>query len=251
MFDVDTVEGQERFKQQSENELEETKKKNVASKYISDISKASEKKKVEQSLVYEKMAEKQLSRENKQFGNKDRYITSSYLKMMEEGKQFLKEDEEKEKFNKAHSVGNEENALGLYKTLYQNDIFAGGHRPDIAQIMDKKNEQIRTNEMNKSSEAAKSKDTIPSSEEQPVKESNSKVLEQPSRKEIPKSRSKSRSKSPRGRNEPKIEKKEPKENKEPKEEVEPPKPEKVETKEDKIKSAKERYLQRKLNQLQE
>ena len=67
--------------------IEVEKKKNVyfarspyfqkESKYVSLINNASEKRKIEQSINYENMAKKEMDRENKEYGNKDRYVTSS------------------------------------------------------------------------------------------------------------------------------------------------------------------------------
>lgn len=50
--------------------------KKQGSKYINNILKASEKRKVEQSMIYEKIAEKELQREGKDAGG-EKYVTAS------------------------------------------------------------------------------------------------------------------------------------------------------------------------------
>lgn len=63
--------------------------------------------------MQERVAEKQIERENAQYGDKERFVTSSYLKMMEENKQFEEEDRLKEAYNQEHSATNQVPTLFL------------------------------------------------------------------------------------------------------------------------------------------
>jgi hypothetical protein len=119
--------------QQRRQVVEETKKtKNLGSRYIGHIIENTEKRKREQSLVYEKMTENELKREGKEFADKEKFVTSSYLKMMEENKKWEAEDKKKEEYNKAHTAESQNSVAGLYKTLYDQDVFSGGFRPDLS-----------------------------------------------------------------------------------------------------------------------
>lgn len=60
-----------------------------------------EKRKIEQTMIYEKIEGQKLQREGEQAGGQV-YVTKSYKQKMEEGRKFLEEDAAKEAYNKEH-----------------------------------------------------------------------------------------------------------------------------------------------------
>jgi len=238
-------------------EIEQQKRKKTGPKYIQGIQKTTEKRKVEQSMIKEKIAEKDLQREGLNTGGQ-KYVTGSYKRMMDEGKKFLQEDAEKEQYNKQHTAENQDNSLGMYKDLYQQDIFMGGHRPDLsAMIKQDKNPAPKPQEAKLVQQIQKQENPVPiqtgtqpapqSEQKNEDKDKGEKIQEEKTHSEASKgrdtektnrksrSRSRTRSKSPSRLGVLREEAQAPKE------------PEKELTKEEKLKLAKERYLQRKLN----
>jgi len=230
--------------------VEQKKQKNVGSKYINNLKKTADKRKVEQSMIHERMAEKELKREGEST-NTEKYVTSSFKKMMEEGKKFEAEDEAKEQYNKIHGAENEDNMLGLYKDLYKQDIFMGGFRPDLATIL--KQPQAPTLPQNQPTE--KTVELVQAkAETQPTRTENlSEITSGPTegryqakgeaqredrKRDKTRSRSRSRSKSPSTVTAVREEQKA---------QQEPEKPKEL-SKEEKLRQLKERYQQRKLNQ---
>lgn len=70
------------------------------------IKNATEKRKREQLINFENIAAKQMKREGQNFSEKERFMTESYLRMLEENKQFELNDKQKEEWNKSHSAFN-------------------------------------------------------------------------------------------------------------------------------------------------
>jgi len=234
-------------------ELEQTKKQQqVGSKYIANLKAASEKRKVEQSIVYEKIAEKELKRDDAN-STGEKYVTASYKRMMEENKKFAEEDAAKEAYNQQHAASLEENTSGMYKDLYKQDIFMGGYRPDIATMMKQPQKPAAATpqpqpEQKKLEEAAAPQQKPQPQPERRAPEEERRQPEQRAqaseREEGKRDReeSREREKSPSGLEKRREERKEEEEKKAEKE------PEKELTKEEKLKLMKERYMQRKLNQ---
>lgn len=185
-------------------------------RYQNSLLDAAEKRKRERSIVYEKMAEKELEKDKNK--TSERFITESYKEVLELNKKFLKEDEEKEEYNQNNSVNNKTDLNELYRTLYKENMFAGGDRLDIADIakknmaLKKKQEEIVKNQ----EETLKKLKTNNEKEifEKKEGKTNANLEKKP---EILIKRSRSRS----------TERKSPK------------------TKEEKLKSARDRYLERK------
>jgi len=233
-------------------ELEKSKKQQqVGSKYIANLKAASEKRKVEQSIVYEKIAEKELQRDGAN-STGEKYVTSSYKRMMEENKKFAEEDAAKEAYNKEHAASLEENTSGMYKDLYKQDIFMGGYRPDIATMMKQPQKPAVATPQPQPEQKKHEEVAVPQQKPQPQPERRAPQEErrQPEQKEKAiekeegrreREHSREREKSPSALETRREEKKE----EEKKAEKEP---EKELSKEEKLKLLKERYMQRKLNQ---
>jgi len=216
-------------------------------------------------MIYEKIAEKELKREGENSSDQ-KYVTSSYKRMMEEGRKFLEEDAAKEEYNKQHTSENQDNIQGLYKNLYQNDIFMGGYRPDLGAMLkqpqtapkqptpnveqDKEKAQgpLPYTEVPQTGEAAAKPEPVPDTK-RPASDIKNREEERradigdkrPERRErgASRSRSRSRSKSP-------TRVTSAKEEEEKKEKA--PEKEKEISKEEKLRLMKERYLQRKKNE---
>jgi len=261
IYDYDDVHDEIQVRRKVVEESKKTKDRNA--RYIGHIVNATEKRKREQSLIYEKIAEKELQREGKEFIDKEKFVTSSYLKMMEENKKWELDDLKKEEYNKAHTATADNNAAGLYRTLYKQDIFSGGHRPDLSKApelppiqqntqppqtkLDEKTleiKQIKENEHEPMEQIPLARKPLKEKEMEeiiPPKVESEKKISSPVKilqKQVSRSRSRSGEK----------EQKESKttEKTEFVRDTEKPAPEKELTKEEKLKLYKERYLQRKV-----
>lgn len=95
------------------------------------IKEAAEKRKREQTINYEKIAAKQLKREGMDFESKDRFLTESYLNMLKENQLFEADDSMKEQYNKSHSALNKTDMSGFYRNVYAKEMTFGGPRGPI------------------------------------------------------------------------------------------------------------------------
>lgn len=110
--------------------------KNRAPKYMSSLLESCEKRKRERSIVFEKMAEKQLSKEGNSQG--ERYISESYKQVLQLNKEFLEKDQEKERQNQKLLAENQKDLTGIYRTLYRENALWAGNRIDVAELQRKK-----------------------------------------------------------------------------------------------------------------
>ena len=102
--------------QQRKQEVQANKQKEKGkTRYIDALMEASEKRKRERSIVYEKMAENELKKDKNEADKPERYITESYKQVLEANKAFLREDEAKEIYNKENSVNNKVLYIDLYE----------------------------------------------------------------------------------------------------------------------------------------
>ena len=233
-------------------------------KYINSLIDASAKRKRERSIVYEKLAENELKREGGD--NKgERFITESYRKVLEDNKKFLKEDEEKEKFNEKHGISGKQDLSAIYHTMFRDSAFHGGDRGEDLEKQKKIDEMMKKTLEKKQEEALKI-DQKNKEKDQQKNRSSSKNKEKEKRTEKDRSRSrsrdnhrrrerehreKSRSKNREKDREHKRDKHRENENKNKESQQKtttnnmPPPP--VISKDDKLASARERYLSRKMN----
>ena len=75
----------------------------------------------EEIVVQERLAEKQEKSNNQLYKDKEKFITSSYLKQMEMNKQFIKEDLEKEKYNEQNSIMNKGGSASFMRNILDGD----------------------------------------------------------------------------------------------------------------------------------
>ena len=71
----------------------------VQPKYILQLMKAAEQRKREQEIIFERKQKKEIDREKELYGEKDAFVTPSYLKLLEERKaeeERLRKEEERE-----------------------------------------------------------------------------------------------------------------------------------------------------------
>ena len=159
-------------------------------KYINSLIDAAEKRKRERSIVYEKLAENELKKEGSD--NKgERFITESYRKVLEENKKFLKEDEEKEKFNDKHGISGKQDLSAIYHTMFRDSAFHGGDRGEDLEKQKKIDEMMKITLEKKQEEALKI-DQKNKEKEQQKNRSSSKNKEKEKRREKDRSRSRSR-----------------------------------------------------------
>jgi hypothetical protein len=95
-------------------------------RYMDNLRQAAEKRKREQLINSERIAAKQLKREGKELEGTERFLTEGYLKMLEENKKFVKNDEEKEKFNQLHSASGQGDMTSFFRQMYSQDMLFGG-----------------------------------------------------------------------------------------------------------------------------
>ena len=68
-------------------------------KYIYNLKKTAERRKIEQDIIYERKVQRDMEKEGKDFSDKDTFLTSAYRRKLEERKQMeeeLRREEEKE-----------------------------------------------------------------------------------------------------------------------------------------------------------
>ena len=250
----------------SQRKANESLKKQDKSKprYINSLIDASEKRKRERSIVYEKLAENELKKEGGD-SKGERYITESYRKVLEENKKFLKEDEEKEKFNEKNGISGKQDLSAIYHTMFRDNAFHGGDRGEdldkqrkIDEIIKKNNEKkqekieeiMKNNEKKHENLEKKQENSQKNEKSRSNSRNNKKGREKTNRsrsrskenhrKQREKRRSRSRSKT---RNKDHNNREKHRENENLVKEMPPP----AVSKEDKLASARERYLSRKLN----
>lgn len=64
----------------------------VQSKYIAQLKEKAEQRKREQDIIYERKLQKERSKEDHLFGDKDKFVTSAYRKKLEEQQKWLEEE---------------------------------------------------------------------------------------------------------------------------------------------------------------
>lgn len=95
-------------------------------RYMDKIREATEKRKREQSINFEKVAAKQLQREGKSFEGTQKFLTQTYLEMLEKNKKFEVEDQQKEEWNNQHSAANKQDMSNFYKRMFNQNMIYGG-----------------------------------------------------------------------------------------------------------------------------
>ncbi|KAL4438554.1 hypothetical protein ABPG74_015452 [Tetrahymena malaccensis] len=81
----------------------------------------------------ERLAEKEINRTGNEGLKEERFITSSYKKMVEENKKFLDEDDKKEQQNEKNSALQK----GSFDSFYQKQLAGLNGRVDITKMIDK------------------------------------------------------------------------------------------------------------------
>lgn len=89
------------------------------SKYIAQLKEKAEQRKREQDIIYERKLQKERSKEDHLFGDKDKFVTSAYRKKLEEQQKWLEEErlrqlrEEREDVSFLHLFSNDEYHMNL------------------------------------------------------------------------------------------------------------------------------------------
>jgi coiled-coil domain-containing protein 55 len=87
-------------------------------KYINAIMAAAERRKVEQTFVKEKIEAKKREKEEGESDNKPKFITKAYEAQLAANKKRIVYENQREKYNKVHSVANKEfGMMGFYSSL--------------------------------------------------------------------------------------------------------------------------------------
>ncbi len=99
-----------------------------------DIKQRAQMREREKVINLEKLAAKQLQREGQHFDDKQKFMSESYRLMLEANKRFEAEDSRLEEYNKTHSAMNkvpladQTDMSAFYKKMYSQDMMFGGPR---------------------------------------------------------------------------------------------------------------------------
>eukprot|EP01114_Cavostelium_apophysatum_P006720 TRINITY_DN1815_c0_g1_i1.p1 TRINITY_DN1815_c0_g1~~TRINITY_DN1815_c0_g1_i1.p1 ORF type:complete len:347 (-),score=103.92 TRINITY_DN1815_c0_g1_i1:29-1069(-) len=92
-------------------------------KYMGDILKKAKEREREQEVIYDKMLQKEKEKNEKEFGDKDMFVTSAYKKKLLEDQKWEREEAEREK--REGSVYKTNDMSGFYANLLNNNVAMG------------------------------------------------------------------------------------------------------------------------------
>jgi hypothetical protein len=84
-------------------------------------------------MAFEKIAGKELSRDKGVYGDKEAFVTASYLELMKAGKKLENEEKQKEAQEAEHLVEGKSDRFDIYRNLLKDDM--GSHRPDLTKVV--------------------------------------------------------------------------------------------------------------------
>ncbi|KAK3144709.1 hypothetical protein QOZ80_4AG0316770 [Eleusine coracana subsp. coracana] len=119
------------------------------SKYIAQLKEKAEQRKREQDIIYERKLQKERSKEDHLFGDKEKFVTSAYRKKLEEQQKWLEEEKRRQRQEEKEDVTKKKDLSDFYFGL-QNNVAFGAQTHDSAkhakpQKTDKKPDDTKTN----------------------------------------------------------------------------------------------------------
>ncbi|CAN6235078.1 unnamed protein product [Urochloa humidicola] len=93
------------------------------SKYIAQLKQKAEQRKREQDIIYERKLQKERSKEDHLFGDKDKFVTSAYRKKLEEQQKWLEEERMRQLREEREDVTKKKDLSDFYFGLEKNVAF--------------------------------------------------------------------------------------------------------------------------------
>ncbi|OEL20997.1 hypothetical protein BAE44_0017983 [Dichanthelium oligosanthes] len=93
------------------------------SKYIAQLKEKAEQRKREQDIIYERKLQKERSKEDHLFGDKDKFVTSAYRKKLEEQQKWLEEERIRQLREEREDVTKKKDLSDFYFGLQKNVAF--------------------------------------------------------------------------------------------------------------------------------
>ena len=96
------------------------------SRYIAQLKEAADFRKREQDVTYERRLMKEREKEDELYGDKEKFITSAYRKKLEEDEKWKKEELERERREKEREVHGKSDMTSFYANLMNRNVATGG-----------------------------------------------------------------------------------------------------------------------------
>ena len=96
------------------------------SRYIAQLKEAADFRKREQDVTYERRLMKEREKEDELYGDKEKFITSAYRKKLEEDEKWKKEELEREQREKEREVHVKSDMTSFYANLMNRNVATGG-----------------------------------------------------------------------------------------------------------------------------
>ena len=96
------------------------------SRYIAQLKEAADFRKREQDVTYERRLMKEREKEDELYGDKEKFITSAYRKKLEEDEKWKKEELEREQREKEREVHGKSDMTSFYANLMNRNVATGG-----------------------------------------------------------------------------------------------------------------------------
>ncbi|BAS89338.1 Os04g0440000, partial [Oryza sativa Japonica Group] len=93
------------------------------SKYIAALKEKAEQRKREQDIIYERKLQKERSKEDHLYGDKDKFVTSAYRKKLEEERKWLEEEKRRQLQEEKEDVTKKKDLSDFYFGLSKNVAF--------------------------------------------------------------------------------------------------------------------------------
>ena len=118
---IDIEKGREATLREKDGEKIERK-----SRYIAQLKEAADFRKREQDVTYERRLMKEREKEDELYGDKEKFITSAYRKKLEEDEKWKKEELEREQREKEREVQGKSDMTSFYANLMNRNVATGG-----------------------------------------------------------------------------------------------------------------------------
>ncbi|CAN6228196.1 unnamed protein product [Urochloa humidicola] len=119
------------------------------SKYIAQLKEKADQRKREQDIVYERKLQKERSKEDNLFGDKDKFVTSAYRKKLEEQQKWLEEERIRQLREEREDVTKKKDLSDFYFGLEKNVAFGahGNVKHADPQKSDNKPEDVKSSSL--------------------------------------------------------------------------------------------------------
>uniref|UniRef100_A0A0D9W5A3 Nuclear speckle splicing regulatory protein 1 N-terminal domain-containing protein n=1 Tax=Leersia perrieri TaxID=77586 RepID=A0A0D9W5A3_9ORYZ len=121
------------------------------SKYIAALKEKAEQRKREQDIIYERKLQKERSKEDHLYADKDKFVTSAYRKKLEEERKWLEEDRRRQLQEEKEDVTKKKDLSDFYFGLHKNVAFGAdthdGTKHDKPEKLDNKVQDTKTSKV--------------------------------------------------------------------------------------------------------